>query len=129
MPQLNLNLTVIEGTFAVCRVGPEAGVPDWAMGSNFFSVTRSPEELSIVCRAENVPADIQAEGDWRALKVHGILDFSMTGILNSLVAPLAEADIPLFAISTYNTDYILVRSGRLADAVTRLAAAGHYIME
>jgi hypothetical protein len=129
MSQLNLNLTILDGSFAVCRLDPGEPVPDWVDNQHFFSVTRSPEELSLVCLSESVPTDVQAEHDWRALKVHGILDFSMTGILNSLTAPLAAAGIPLFAVSTYNTDYILIRSDRLADALAKLTEAGHYIVE
>jgi hypothetical protein len=90
-------------------------------------VTRSDTELSVVCREEDVPAGASAERGWRALEVAGPLDFSLTGIVASLVSPLADAAVPIFVLSTFDTDYLLVREPDLPRAVEALRAAGHTV--
>lgn len=102
---------------------------DWAIRSDFWSITRTPEELSLVLPEENVPDGILAERGWSALQVQGPLDFSLTGILASLTAPLADAGISVFALSTYDTDYLLVRSETLSEAVAVLERTGYTISE
>jgi hypothetical protein len=104
-------------------------VPAWALeaGTDLLSISRTPEETSIVCPEERVPPGTTQEGGWRALKVEGPLDFALTGVLVSVAAPLAEAEVPIFAVSTYDTDYVLVREGRLEDAVEALVRAGHEV--
>lgn len=106
---------------AVCRLVSGAPIPLWATNDSFFSITKTDDELSIVCSENNVPKNIKSEKDWRAIKVEGPLDFSLTGILSSLVSPLAEAKISIFAISTYDTDYILVRDDNLKKAIKILS--------
>lgn len=123
----SLPLTLLPDLLAVCRLPPDAPLPAWAAGPGFVSITRTDEELSIVVRQDRVPGDITAVGPWRALKVQGPLDFALTGILAALTAPLAEAGISLFAIATYDTDYILVREERLQAAINALRAAGHLV--
>jgi hypothetical protein len=118
-------LSVLPGTFAVSRLPADSPVPAWALDQAFVSVTRTSDELSIVCAEEQVPMDITAERGWRALKVEGPLDFGLTGILAGLAAPLAAAGISIFAISTYDTDYLLVREERLEEAIDVLAGAGY----
>ena len=120
-------LTVMPGRLAVCRLGPQAALPDWALGDDFFSITRTTDELSIVCREADVPEEVQCERGWACLKVEGPLDFSLTGVLASLTQPLAEAGLSLFAISTYDTDYLLVKARDLEQAVAVLAEAEHTI--
>lgn len=122
-----LTLSVLDERFAVCRLAPEARVPEWAMSGTFSSVTRTLDELSIVCPEEHVPSGVLSEGGWRALKLIGPFDFSLTGVLASVLAPLAEDDIPIFAVSTYDTDYALVGEGRLDEAVSALKKAGHEV--
>lgn len=122
-----LPLTLLPDLLAVCRLPPDAPLPAWAAGPGFVSITRTDEELSIVVRQDRVPGDITAVGPWRALKVQGPLDFALTGILAALTVPLAEAGISLFAIATYDTDYILVRAETLEAAITALTAAGHRV--
>jgi hypothetical protein len=121
-----MSLTLIElpGRFAVCRLEPDTSIPEWAF-RDVFSITRTDEELSIVCHEEFVAAGTVCEGGWSGLKVQGPLDFGLTGVMASLVGPLAEAGISIFAISTYNTDYLLVKSARLQEAIEVLARAGH----
>jgi uncharacterized protein len=119
-----LTLILLPDRFAVCRLSAEEPVPVWAWAGPFCSITRSAEELSIVCVQEAVPDTVTAERDWRALKALGPLDFALVGILARLTAPLAAAGISLFAISTYDTDYLLVKEERLAEAVAVLRQAG-----
>lgn len=122
-----MQLTLLAGRFAVCRLAAEAAVPPWAWHGDLAAVTRTPEELSIVCEETTVPAEVQAERGWAALRVAGSLDFSLTGILARLTQPLAEAGVSVFALSTYDTDYLLVRAADLPQAVAAWKAAGHLV--
>jgi len=113
---------------AVCRILAGAEVPVWAASGAFSCVVRTPDELSVVCAENLVPADTEGvlvEGGWVALRLEGPFPFAMTGVLASFVQPLADASIPIFAISTFETDYVLVKSDNLREALTALAAAGH----
>jgi len=122
-----LTLNLLPDTLAVCRLSPDAAIPDWALASDFYSITRTADELSIVCHQRDVPDDVQREGDWRCLKVQGPLDFSMTGVMASLATPLAAAGISLFVISTFDTDYLLVKQDTLQATIAALGRAGHSI--
>lgn len=113
-----MRLEILRGEFAIKKLEASAPIPVWATGE-FVSITRTREELSIVCEAPG--------GEWRCLKVEGPLDFSLVGILASLAEPLAKAGISIFAISTFNTDHILVNAANLDRAVEALRAAGHTI--
>lgn len=113
---MNLKLKIIEGSFAVCKLAPEVKIPDWVNSSCFFSITKSSIELSIVCESLNVPDSVKSEMGWSLIKVDGVLDFSLTGILSSLSSPLAKAQISIFAISTFDTDYLLVKETNLVKA-------------
>jgi hypothetical protein len=123
----SLTLSVLPERLAVCRLAPDAPVPERLARARFWSVTRTDEELSIVLPEELVSADWQAETGWRCLKVLGPLDFSLTGILASLAGSLAEAGVSIFAMSTYDTDYILVKEGDLEQAERALLARGHIV--
>jgi len=126
-PDEVLTLSLMEGTFAVCRLGPEAELPGWALSNPFCSITRTPEELSIVCEQSGVPQATRHEGDWKALKVEGPFDFSVIGVISSLAAPLAGAGISIFVTSTFDTDYLLVKRENLEAAADALAGAGHTV--
>jgi hypothetical protein len=121
----NLTLSLLPDNYSICRLGPEADIPPWALGGDFFSITRTEQELSLVCSQGVVPDDVQCEKGWRCIRVVGPLDFSWTGILASLTASLAEAGISVFAISTFDTDYLLVKAENLKRAVLKLKEAGH----
>jgi hypothetical protein len=121
-----LTLSILPETFAICRLDRDA-VPLWATANDFISITRTTDELSIVCRDRYVPDQVKCDRGWRVLKVEGPLDLILTGILASLTAPLAEAQINLFAISTYDTDYVLVKDDNLMCAVDVLRQTGHLI--
>jgi hypothetical protein len=115
---------VAEGRYAVCRLGPRERMPAWADGA-FVNVTRTPEELSVICPGECVPADVRAERDWRLVKLVGPFPFTAIGVQASIATPLAKAGISLLSIATYDTDYFLIKGDVLDEAVAALAAAGH----
>jgi uncharacterized protein len=123
-----LNLTVLRETLAICRLGRTASVPSWVIDSPFYSVTGTNEELSIVCRENSVPKGVQCDKGWRCFKVDGPLDLSLTGVLVSLTGPLAQAGISVFAISTFDTDCLLVKKGELRRAAEILHRAGHRVI-
>lgn len=122
-------LKVLPGPFSMVRLAAEAPLPPWAtLARDFFSVTRTSEELSVVCPASQVPAGTKAETGWRALKVQGPFALSEIGVLAALAAPLAAAKVSLFAISTFDTDYLLISERQLDAAVAALQAAGHQVV-
>jgi uncharacterized protein len=121
------NLTLLRGRLMICRLGPEAAVPAWAGRGVFHSITRTSDELSIVCAEAKVPDEVKAERGWRSFKVEGPLDLSLTGILASLAGPLAEARINIFAVSTFDTDYLLVKEDLVSKAAEVLIRAGHRV--
>jgi len=122
-------LILLPGVLAICRLEATASIPEWATLCPFWSMTRTEEELSLVCPETNVPQEVKRETGWRALKVEGPLDFSLTGILASLTAPLATGKISVFAVSTYDTDYLLVKDEQLEKAVQALREDGYEIKE
>ena len=123
-----LTLEILCDTYAICRLDADAQTPAWATGA-FVSVTRSDEELSVVCPQVNVPAQIPAERDWRCLRVEGPLDLSMVGVIASITSLLATANISVFVISTFDTDYLLVKEDDLESAMESLLLAGYEIVE
>jgi uncharacterized protein len=125
MPKLNL--MILPHKYAVCRLDPNGYIPHWALlGDDFVSLTRTREELSVVCMQENVPQEgTRAERGWHCIKVLGPFDFSVTGIHASLAVPLAETGISVLAIATYETDHILVKEPDLEKAIKTLEQAGH----
>jgi uncharacterized protein len=124
-----LSLATLPESFAVCRLASNQPIPAWALSGAFTSITRTTDELSIVCPEANVPPGVQGERGWRAIKIAGPLDFSLVGVLTSLLVPLAEAGIAVFTISTYETDYVLVKEKDLPRSVEVLTRAGHKKVE
>ncbi len=120
-------LTVLPGEYAVCRLDPRADVPAEAAAGPFWAAVRTAEELSLVVPQAAAPSEGRCESGWRILKVSGPLDFGLTGVLAGIARPLAEAGISIFAISTFDTDYVLVKEGQLAGAIAALTAAGHRV--
>ena len=119
-------LKVLPGPFAVCRLSADADLPSWATGE-LVSVTRTPDELSIVCADDGIPDGVKKEADWRCLRVAGSLDFDMVGVLAGLTETLAAASISVFVISTYDTDYLLVKQTTLEAAIESLRSARHLV--
>ena len=120
-----LKFSRVPGTFAICRLPAKTRVPEWALRAAFFSVTSTAEELSIVCPGAQVPSDIVHENGWACLKLCGPFPFSETGILASFVRPMSERAIPILAVSTFDTDYVLVKQECVEKAVQALREAGH----
>jgi hypothetical protein len=116
--------SLLQDTFAICRMDKIASLPDWAVGGEFWSVSRTPDELSVVCPQGSVPADVDHEAGWKCLKVDSPFEFDLAGMISSIAAPLAEADVELFVVATQDSDYLMVRESELERAAGELARAG-----
>jgi hypothetical protein len=123
-----VTLDLLPGSYAICRLDPTAAVPSWATRPGFSSITRTADELSIVCATDGVPDAVHAQRGYRGLAVRGPLDFSLVGIVASLGAALAAASISIFVVSTHDTDYLFVRDADLNRAVATLRGAGHAVV-
>ena len=122
----SLCLTALPGEFSVWRLAADEPLPSLERG-NFLSMTRTNDELSIVSPSTDVPSGSPVEDGWRCLRVEGPLAFEMTGVLAELSAPLARAEIPIFVVSTYDTDYLLVKATDLERASVTLRGAGFVV--
>jgi hypothetical protein len=122
----SLELQLLPDRLAVCRLDTRDESPLRAR-SGVFSVTRTVDELSVICPEEDAPDGAEVSGGWRALKVRGPLDHTLTGVLASIAAPLAEAQVALFPLATFDTDYVLVQEGDVDRATGALEAAGHHV--
>jgi hypothetical protein len=121
---------VLPDTYSISRLGADATVPGWAaQAPGFVSITRADDELSIVCRSAAVADGVRADGDWHAIKIDGPFAFDQIGVLASLAAPLANAGVAIFVVSTFDTDYVLVKMHQLAQAIDALRSAGHRFAE
>ncbi len=127
MDQRPLVFSLLPAALAVCRLGGAAAVPAWAAGGPFVSVTRTADELSVICPEESVPDGIVAAAGWRCLRLEGTFDFSVTGIVASFARLLADAGVSLMVVCTYDTDYLLVRDSDLDRAIGCLEGGGHRI--
>jgi uncharacterized protein len=123
----HFELSLLPGRFAISRLARTAPVPEWATQGSFSSITRTGDELSIVSEHSLVPAELQSQSNWRVLKVHGPFVLTEIGVLSALASPLAEARISLFAISTFDTDYLLVASETISAAIAALERGGHKV--
>jgi hypothetical protein len=121
-------LTLLPETFAICQLPPETPTPPWTTGTP-VSITRTREELSIVCEEGNVPEGVRQQRGFRCLKVAGPLDFAMTGVIAALAGPLADAGISIFPLGTYDTDYLFIRQEEVRRAVAVLKGVGHRVDE
>jgi hypothetical protein len=124
---MKLRLSGLPGNYAICRLDPHDDLPV-VREARFFSVTRTGGGISIVCEERFAPANApRVERGWRCLELHGPFPFSAVGVMASLTKPLADASISVFAISTYDTDYLLVKSDKLEEAAAALRSAGHEV--
>ena len=121
----NLKFRQLPGPYGILRRPPDAPIPDWATRGDFNSFTRTTDELSIVCPAENIPIDIESGPRWICFKLEGPFPFSQTVVLLTPIEPLSNSGIPIFAISTYDTDYVLVHEEFAGATLQALDAAGH----
>jgi hypothetical protein len=124
-----LNFRQLPGHYAIVRLPPDATVPEWATNGDLTSITRTGAELSIVCAANNLPPDMHSDLHWICLKLEGPFPFSQTGVLLSFIEPLSNNRVPIFAISTYDTDYVLISQEHIARAVDLLREAGHELLK
>ena len=125
----HLKFRRLPGPYAVVRLQPEASIPEWAQRGDFTSITRSQDEFSIVCPAESVPADQHSPHYWICLKLEGPFPFSLSGVLLSFIEPLSNNGIPIFTISTYDTDYVLIQEEFAGRAISTLQQAGHELLQ
>ena len=123
-----MELDLLSDRYAICRLDPRSALPHWASLTECLSITTTPEELSVVCREDLVPLDTQSSRGWNCLRVHGPLDLMTVGVLAELTSRLFVAGIPVFAVSTYSTDYLLVPAPQLQSAIVALGAAGHEVV-
>jgi len=122
-----MKITVLNGRFAVCRLAPNSSLPEWWQSATFCSVTRTAHELSIVCEEASVPPGVRAETGWAALALAGPIPFQTTGVLSRLAGVLASAGLSVFAIATFDTDYVLVKAAGLETAVEALNQSGYCV--
>jgi len=122
-----LSFTILPDLFAICKLAARENLPSWAFRGGFSSVTQTPEELSIVCPQNLVPAGVEATKGWKSLKIEAKLDFEMVGIVSSITSSMAEAGISIFAVSTFNTDYFFIKEEDLGSGVAALRKAGHEV--
>jgi predicted N-acetyltransferase YhbS len=122
-----LKLLGVAGSFAVCKLPTGSPLPPWATAGDLFSVTRTHDELSVVCRQEAVPEGVGSERGWSCLRVAGTMPFTLVGVLASITTPVARVGVGVFAFSTFDTDYLLVKAGDMPKAVAALRAAGHLV--
>ncbi len=120
-------LVLLSDSYAVCRLDADAPVPEWGTRGTFSSVTRTSGELSLVCPDAQVPAGVERVCGWKILMVEGPLDFSLTGVLDSLIGPLAREGISVFSLSTYDTDYLLTKQEHVKEAIQVLEAEGYNV--
>jgi hypothetical protein len=125
---MHLKFRQLPGTYAICRLPSDASIPEFSPATLFTSITRSADELSIVCPADQAPQNAKCEGPWTCFKLEGPFPFSLTGVLASFIDPLAEKGVSIFAISTFDTDYVLVKEEHAGTAREILQAAGHKFM-
>lgn len=128
MAEKALTMELMEGLYGVCRLNRDEMLPEWAFQSSFYSITKTSDELSIVCSQDIIPKSIRCEKDWRILRIIGPLDFSLIGILSSISTILAKKGISIFAVSTYDTDYILVKDKQINIAIDALSAEKYEII-
>jgi hypothetical protein len=127
MTSIKHTLSILPEIFSICRLDKDSPIPDWALAGSFFSITRTAEELSVVCSQDQVPEGVKRDVGWRCLKIEGLLDLSATGLLASLTRPLAREKISIFVVSTYDTDYLLVKQKDLEKAVMVLSQNSHKV--
>ena len=124
-----LNMQVLESEYSLCRLEVGAAIPQWAFESQFYTITKTSDELSVICESRLVPPQVKKDGEWKLLKIAAVLDLSLTGITARFSTALADADVNLCVIATYDTDYIMVKAEKLSVAIEALDAAGFRVQQ
>lgn len=123
-----LTVDLLNEKFVICRLPPSSSLPSWAFNGPFYSITKTTDELSIVTIDDNqIPKDVKCERNWKCFKLLGPFPFNMTGVLASILNPLAKADIAILAISTFDTDYVMVKDNNVEIAIDVLRQNGHIV--
>lgn len=124
----SITLTVLPATYAIARLDATSALPQWAThNAGFFSLTRTADELSVICNEAHLPSAVKAERGWRIFKLEGPFDFNQVGIFKQVLDPLAEARIVIMAISTHDMDYVMVKGAQFEPAITALTRYGHIV--
>lgn len=123
-----IRLRELTGSYAICRFDAASLIPAWADGEGFVSISRSDDELSVVCRADRVPGDVKQDIGWTCYKFIGPFAFDETGIVSSVIGPLSDAGIGIFVISTFDGDHILIKESDVGRAAPVLTGAGHMLL-
>jgi hypothetical protein len=123
-----VKLRVLDGAYGVARLQASDAIPAWADGGGFVSISRTDDELSIVCREDRIPRDVRSDAGWSCLKLQGPFAFDETGIVLSVIEPLSTNEIGIFVVSTFDGDHLLVKSNDLEKALDLLANAGHSLI-
>ncbi len=124
-----LKLRILPQTYAICSFPPEHAIPGWAQSLSIVSITRTPEELTIVCEEDRASGDCRMDRNWRCIKVDGSFDLDAVGVLAGISGPLAGEKISIYVVSTFDTDYIPAHGEHLARAVSTLSKAGHTLVD
>ena len=124
---MGLRLRLLDGAYTVARLDALARIPDWADGPGFVSISRTDDELSVICLSDRVPADIQQDGEWACLKLLGPFAFDQSGIMMAVIRPLSQAGMGVLVVASFDTDHLLVKPAHLAAARGLLAEAGHAV--
>jgi hypothetical protein len=127
MQKRQLQLSLLEGMYGICAFESDAPIPEWAVTASLCSITRTEKELTVVCPQNIILAGVKHESNWRCFRVGGSFDLNQTGVISSLAAPLARAGISIFVVSSYDTDYILVKDKKIEQTIAVLSDNGHLI--
>ena len=127
MQKRQLQLSLLKETYGICVFPNTAPIPEWSVKTSLCSITRTNKELTIVCSQSIIPSDCEYNPNWRCFRIDGSFDLNQIGIISSLAAPLAQADISIFVISTYDTDYILVKEEKVERAIAVLNDYGNEV--
>jgi hypothetical protein len=127
MTQRQLKLSLLKDKYAICTLPNDTPIPDWALTQSLISITRTGKELTIVCRMDSIPSELQSDLNWRCFRIDGSFDLNQIGVISSISSPLADAGISIYVISTYDTDYFLVQDKNVEQTISTLSNSGHSI--
>ena len=127
MGQRQLKISLLKDKYGICTLPNDAPIPDWVSNESLASITRTDKELTIVCRQDIIPSELKSDLNWRCFKIDGSFDLNQIGVISSISSPLADAGISIYVISTYDTDYFLVKEDNLEQTISTLSNSGHSI--
>jgi len=128
MRERKLQLSLLDEVYGICIFPNNAPVPEWAVTASLYSITRTKKELTIVCPQSVIPSDCEYDSNWRCFRIDGSFDLNQVGVISSLAAPLAQAGVSIFVVSSYDTDYFLVTGEKVEKAIAALSDNGHLIV-